>query len=259
MKTALLIAAWALFLAHLGCDVFLEDLGGAGQPCSNEGTCLDELACNFNKCVEPIKEGRGCEDGIPFSRDPCDEGLRCIDGACVASLPDEVRQPGTDLYWQRCPGGFEWNGWSCTHVSFKYKEGDYFSSDWDFAWRYDAVDSVWKKFNCEIWHGESSLCPEGLRLGTFTEWEALLRNCVQNTTGEGDLLYQCDPCAKSEDCSSVLGITSKTVYGDGEKKVYILAKSIDDDYAYYDIVLETGKVFPGRFLAGCALCLRDDN
>ncbi len=79
----------------------------------------------------------------------------------------EVRQPGTNLYWMRCPVGKSWTGSSC--------EGN--------AGRMN-------------WHGAMRACPSGYRLPTRKEFMSLLGGCESGT---------CNKCAKSSKCSSMFG------------------------------------------------------
>jgi hypothetical protein len=91
--------------------------------------------------------------------------------AGVAS-PAEVLQPGTNLYWLRCPLGQKWSSSSCNGNTTKLK-----------------------------WTDATSSCPSGYRLPTREEFVDLLSGC------NGDV-YQgkagkCRKCAGSEICRSL--------------------------------------------------------
>jgi hypothetical protein len=90
------------------------------------------------------------------------------DGA--AAVPD-VQQPGTNLYWLRCPLGKTWNGSACT--------GDAKSMDWDSA---------------------KNACPSGYRLPTRQEFIELLGDYKENAgAAEG----HCRKCSASSACDSM--------------------------------------------------------
>jgi hypothetical protein len=85
----------------ISCGIFLEDIGGAGEPCSENGDCLGDLVCNFGTCGPPADLGESCDEYVQnyVQVSVCDEGLWCIDGECV-----EVGGPG-----QPCSGFYTGN------------------------------------------------------------------------------------------------------------------------------------------------------
>jgi hypothetical protein len=123
----------------------------------------------------------------------CPDGSRFVEGqGCVGqSLPtpvsstsptssntgassarsDEVRQPGTGLYWLRCPVGQTWNGSSCSG------EGKEMS-----------------------WSEAESACPSGYRLPTRQEFVDLLGGCDSDVLS-GKFGY-CKRC-ESGNCRSM--------------------------------------------------------
>ena len=86
----------------------------------------------------------------------------------------EVKQPGTSLYWLRCPLGKRWKGKACS--------GERMSSYWTKAMR---------------------VCPDGYRLPTQQEFMALLGGCHKQRRA-GDY-FDCNTCAKSKTCRSMFG------------------------------------------------------
>ncbi len=94
--------------------------------------------------------------------------------AKVGGEPKEVKQPGVELYWLRCPLGQRWTGSSC--------KGD--------AWGMD-------------WHKAKNACPSGYRLPTKHEFMSLLSGCDADVRG-GKSGY-CNNCAKSKKCRSMFG------------------------------------------------------
>ncbi|MBW1811816.1 MAG: DUF1566 domain-containing protein [Deltaproteobacteria bacterium] len=86
----------------------------------------------------------------------------------------EVRQPGTNIYWLRCPLGQIWSGSSC--------QGERRSMPWA-----DAIKA----------------CPAGYRLPTRQEFANLLGGCDENARGGG--YGYCASCGKSSMCSSMFG------------------------------------------------------
>ncbi len=86
----------------------------------------------------------------------------------------DVKQPGTKLYWLRCPLGQRWTGSSCTGKAKEIK---------------------WKK--------AMIACPKDYRLPTREEFVSLLGGCDADVPG-GKIGY-CNDCAKSSRCSSMFG------------------------------------------------------
>jgi len=86
----------------------------------------------------------------------------------------DVKQPGTNLYWLRCPIGQRWTGSSC--------EGD-------------AREMTW--------HDVGNACPSGYRLPTRQEFVSLLGGCDAKVRGRK--WGYCNNCKKSGNCSSMFG------------------------------------------------------
>ena len=86
----------------------------------------------------------------------------------------DVKQPGTNLYWLRCPLGQKWTGSSCEGKASKMN---------------------WKK--------AMNACPSGYRLPTREEFVSLLGGCDADVRGGGK--GDCNECAKSSRCSSMSG------------------------------------------------------
>ena len=203
------VFVWIVFLSA-ACDVFLPNMGGEGEECSDMGNCESGLACHEGTCIEPPGFGEECDptyqdkypvcgdnlfciDGIcseaggegqpcihntPWANQPCDEGLECFYEVCTAPMEEEVKQPNAELYWLRCPVGFDWDGYRCSTDDLPYKE----QLTWD-----DAMDD----------------CPGGYRLPTLEEYQSLMGDCEpQYDTGE----YtngNCDNCGASSACDQV--------------------------------------------------------
>jgi hypothetical protein len=86
----------------------------------------------------------------------------------------EIRQPGTDLTWLRCPLGQTWDVSSCIGI----RQG----MDWETA-----------KANC----------PAGYRLPDRQEYMVLLGACDEEVSAGRP--GSCDSCSDSSDCSSMFG------------------------------------------------------
>jgi MYXO-CTERM domain-containing protein len=94
----------------------------------------------------------------------------------LESSHEEVRQPGKNLYWLRCPIGHTWTEYSCQGRR--------------------------KKMN---WHKSMKACPSGYRLPTKQEFVDLLGDCTW-TRGMGGSRGKCNSClAVGSACSSMFG------------------------------------------------------
>jgi hypothetical protein len=85
---------------------------------------------------------------------------------------DEVRQPGRNLYWLRCPVGQKWSGSRCEGVPVR-------------VFRENAMSG----------------CPEGYRLPTLAELFGLLGGC-DVAIDDNNKAGKCNPCAASPFCAS---------------------------------------------------------
>jgi hypothetical protein len=92
----------------------------------------------------------------------------------VPKLPRsaEVDQPGTKLFWLRCPLGKTWDGSMC---------------------QVERSRKTWDK--------AKELCSEGYRLPTRRELAGILGGCGSNLEKGG----RCVPCAKSSPCRTMFG------------------------------------------------------
>ncbi len=91
----------------------------------------------------------------------------------IAKIKD-VKQPGTNLYWLRCPIGQRWTGSSCKGKA--------------------------REMN---WHKAKNACPDGYWLPTRQEFVSLLGGCDADVKGgKGG---SCNKCAKSRKCRSMFG------------------------------------------------------
>ncbi|RME19478.1 MAG: hypothetical protein D6806_18225 [Deltaproteobacteria bacterium] len=98
----------SIVVAAAGCEVFLPDAGGPGQPCVS-GKCRDGLACVDNVCVELTDECSDGNDGAPCAySDECTSVGFCQEGACVAGPPDKD-EDGDGYVDAQCEGGDDCN------------------------------------------------------------------------------------------------------------------------------------------------------
>ncbi len=85
----------------------------------------------------------------------------------------QVHQPGTSLYWLRCPLGQSWNGYACAG-----------------------------KAAFVTWHMARNACPAGYRLPTIDEYAKLLGGCRETHRGKG--FKRCtSPCGKNPACAAM--------------------------------------------------------
>jgi hypothetical protein len=105
-------------------------------------------------------------------------------------LPDEVRQPGTDLCWKRCPLAQAWNGGLCA--------GAKLAMNWCGASGDDA--ELCAASDPGVSRCEQVLGP-GFRLPTRQEFVDLFGGC-QDTVIQGSPGY-CDSCVDSASCSGM--------------------------------------------------------
>jgi len=134
------------------------------------GKCGEEEIVNsLDKVVDKLsgkKDGVAQGGGGVFSKPEEKEVDKLSERA------GEVKQPGTDLYWMRCPLGQTWSGSSC--------QGDMIKKDWAQAIK---------------------ACPAGYWLPTRQEFLNLLGGCDEKVRGGGQ--GHCESCGKSARCSSM--------------------------------------------------------
>lgn len=92
----------------------------------------------------------------------------------AAERTKDVKQPGSNLYWLRCPSGQTWTGSDCQGERSKMK--------WDAAMK---------------------ACPAGYRLPTRQEFVELLGGCDGAVSGVQT--GACASCEKSAGCSAMFG------------------------------------------------------
>jgi uncharacterized protein (TIGR02145 family) len=114
----------------------------------------------------------------------------------------EVKQPGTDLYWLRCPLGQTLNGSACQGNAKKM-----------------------------IWNQAMKACPAGYRLPTRQEFMNLLGDCDEKVRGGKDFYGNCASYEKSARCSSM--------FGKSDNKFYWSSSSLAEntEYAWYAFLL----------------------
>ena len=86
----------------------------------------------------------------------------------------DVKQPGSKLYWLRCPVGQRWTGTSCKG-----------------------------KMKFMSWNKAMKACPRGYRLPTRQEFMSLLGGCDADVTS--GKYGSCNSCARSGKCRSMFG------------------------------------------------------
>ena len=149
-----------------------------------------------------------------------------------ASSSADVQQPGTNLYWMRCPVGQNWSGLACT--------GDAKTMSWN------AVKSA---------------CPSGYRLPTRQEFVDLLGGCDNDVTS-GKPGY-CKKCSKSGNCGSMFPsytnwYWSSSSYADDVSYAWFVyftygnVYSIDKSDSYYARCVRGGPPAPGASAPGAA-------
>lgn len=187
---------------------------GSGK-CAKDVDCKGKLVCVDGECVEPgagqekpksgcagndeCKGGRICVDGecrdapkepasATCTKDTdCKADRVCVKGVCMSpkdkpkidkpleGRSDEVNQPGTGLYWLRCPLGQTWNGYACRGRAER-------RITWDMAVK---------------------ACPAGYRLPTRKELVEVLGGCRPGVA-EGARGY-CAACGRSTNCYTIFG------------------------------------------------------
>ena len=207
------------------CNVFLPDIGGMGEQCSDNSSCMDDLVCNFNECGPPRGLGEECDEirqnnEWPVCEDGmwcidsvcvetggegqpcfyysewdaevgCDDGLHCINGTCTGPLPDTVQQPGSNKIWTRCPVGMQWIEWECTGT---------------------ATDLLWSDV--------LSSCPSGFQVPSLNDFIQIFADCDSSVINHSVYGGKCDSCSESPKCDEIFtnDPTNSGNIGGGEVK-----------------------------------------
>ena len=112
LRTWTIVLGFAFLL--FGCNAFLEEIGGEGQPCSTKNTCRDNLVCDAGICVNPDSTDGdtpvdGDEDVVPDGDEPVDgdedvvpDGDEPVDGDTEPS-GGSWRDSSSGLVWQNPP------------------------------------------------------------------------------------------------------------------------------------------------------------
>jgi hypothetical protein len=138
--------------------------------------------------------------------------------ATGSDVNDEVRQPGTELYWRRCPVGQNWNGSRCSGRARKM-----------------------------TWHKAKSACPSGYRLPTRQEFVNLLGGCESDVLSGG--VGPCNKCSASSNCSSIFISNTDWHWSSS-------SNASNGDYAWY-VSFDFGYVYSyGKDLNAYARCVR---
>ena len=165
------------FAAH-ACEIFFDDVGHDGEPCSESYECFDGLLCNFDVCGPPRQEGEECDwEPQRKGKAVCDEGLYCYRGFCSPPLSETVEEPGTNNIWRRCPVDMYWDGWRC---------------------RGDRIDGHWDSIEGQ--------CPDGYSLPSLDDFRNLHFNCYTNSNSNiAQEQSMCRSCRESEKCWEMFG------------------------------------------------------
>ncbi len=147
----------------------------------------------------------------------------------------EVRQPGTDLCWKRCPLGMTWSGSAC--------EGSEIEKDWCDASGKTATD-------CSPDNPGVNICEEtlgaGYRLPTKEEFMDLLGNCSDEVS-----YYSCDECDSRD------GQTTCTDMFDSDSGLYWSSPS-DSDYSAWSVYFGDGGLEElSKYIELSIRCVRD--
>jgi formylglycine-generating enzyme required for sulfatase activity len=184
------------------------------------GSCNGDSTCTYSSCPQGCDTSSGacwaeCDPDIPgFCCEesgylkPCEhecnsemdtcwpECTPATDGACCEAdgtwTPNEVQQPGTSLYWLRCPLGQYWDVNDCACA------GD---------------------LETQLWDAALTVCPSGYRLPTKEEFMDLLGRCPPSCPN----YCECDSCATSTTCADMFGSTNEW---------YWASDSYDDSQAW---------------------------
>lgn len=150
-----------------------------GNQCTVNVTLLDLRKATTEKAAS-IK-GACNEEGIVSSVEKAVDQLLGVkkepakSAPVTASSQNDIQQPGTNLYWMRCPIGKWWSGTTCEGTA-------------------DVMN----------WFKAVKACPQGYRLPTRQEYLDLLGGCDDDAV-KGNRLGKCRTCQKSPVCSLMFG------------------------------------------------------
>ena len=116
---------------------------------------------------------------------------------------DEVQQPGTSIYWLRCPVGQVWGGETCSGSARRFT--------WDRAMQ---------------------ICPAGYKMPTREQFVALLDGCDAKVKSGG--AGRCNSCMYSKTCVSMFG-KDKSWY-------WSSSPTATDESAAWGVVFEPGTI-----------------
>ncbi len=172
------------------CTDLKKQKGKRNVGCVKDTECKGNRVCIDGACQDPTPpppEPVSCPEECAKDTD-CKGSRVCREGQCKEPPPpakkkatpkklrdDEVQQPGTALFWLRCPLGQHWNGKRCRGRASR-------DVRWDTA---------------------TEACPAGYRLPTREEFVRLLGTCRPGVK-EGGRGY-CSPCQRSGNCLSMFG------------------------------------------------------
>jgi uncharacterized protein (TIGR02145 family) len=129
------------------------------------------------------------------------------------SLLAEVKQPGLNVYWLRCPVGQRWDGKVCTGRATVF-------SDWERAMKY-------------------AVCPTGYEIPDRGDFMKVLQGCdnyfeeMQKNVMRRNIGGFCKKCSHSEDCKSMFASdygkywTSERVGGESSMSLFELKWYVD--------------------------------
>jgi len=140
-----------------------EKAASVKGPCSEEG-----IVASVETAVDQLL-------GRKPKNPPTRTVLATAEKTAPVATQSEIQQPGTNLYWMRCPIGNWWSGSAC--------EGTPDVMNW-----FKAVKA----------------CPAGYRLPTRQEYLNLLGGCDPKAI-KSDKLGTCRSCQKSPVCSLMFG------------------------------------------------------
>jgi hypothetical protein len=102
--------------------------------------------------------------------------LSNIENVRQAPVEQEVLQPGTGLFWMRCPVGQQWDGQKCIGEVAEIRFAD-----------------------------RKSACPDGYRLPTIFELVELLGKCDEYLNPRMGAMGYCQKCIESQQCARLFG------------------------------------------------------